>query len=72
MRTLCLLALFTPSRVFLAPASVATPLRAMQPGRGFARLPLVSMVEIEGAGHGVTIQQQEKVNRHILNFLNEQ
>jgi hypothetical protein len=49
MRTLCLLALFTPSRVFLAPASVATPLRAMQPGRGFARLPLVSMVEIDEA-----------------------
>jgi pimeloyl-ACP methyl ester carboxylesterase len=29
----------------------------------------VSMVEIEGAGHGVTIQQQDEVNRHIVDFL---
>jgi pimeloyl-ACP methyl ester carboxylesterase len=29
----------------------------------------VSLVEIEGAGHGVTIQRQEEVNRQLLNFL---
>ena len=43
MRTLCLLALFTPTRVFLVPASrAATPLRPVA-GRTLARLPLVSM-----------------------------
>jgi len=29
----------------------------------------VSLVEIEGAGHGVTIQRQEEVNRRIVGFL---
>jgi pimeloyl-ACP methyl ester carboxylesterase len=29
----------------------------------------VSLIEIEGAGHGVTIQRQEEVNRQLLNFL---
>jgi pimeloyl-ACP methyl ester carboxylesterase len=29
----------------------------------------VSLVEIEGAGHGVTIQRQEEVNRQLIEFL---
>jgi len=32
----------------------------------------VSFVEIEGAGHGVTIQRKEDVNRHLIDFLNNQ
>lgn len=32
----------------------------------------VSLVEIEGAGHGVTIQRQQEVNRRIVDFLSDQ
>jgi pimeloyl-ACP methyl ester carboxylesterase len=34
-------------------------------------LPNVSMLEIEGAGHGVTIQRQEEVNQQLIEFLAE-
>ena len=32
----------------------------------------VSLVEIEGAGHGVTIQRKETVNRRLIDFLTSQ
>jgi pimeloyl-ACP methyl ester carboxylesterase len=32
----------------------------------------VSLVEIEGAGHGVTIQRKEEVNRRVVGFLADQ
>jgi pimeloyl-ACP methyl ester carboxylesterase len=32
----------------------------------------VSFVELEGAGHGVTIQRKEEVNRQIVEFLGTQ
>jgi len=35
-------------------------------------LPKVSLVEIEGAGHGVTIQRKEELNRRLVEFLSEQ
>jgi len=32
----------------------------------------VSLVEIEGAGHGVTIERKEEINRRVLGFLADQ
>jgi pimeloyl-ACP methyl ester carboxylesterase len=32
----------------------------------------VSMVEIEGAGHGINVQRQEEVNRRVVEFLRGQ
>ena len=31
----------------------------------------VSMVELEGAGHGINVQHEEEVNQRIVEFLGE-